>query len=152
MVNKQPTKKINGLAVLVALFRSVDPVFRKSLLDKFTKVSPLFAKLVERHEFLFDELVRLDDRSLQNLIRSFPETIWWEALTPASAQLRETIYSNLSERVRNEWAKELALRVSTTPRIEAIKAQIAIAGQAHALLTSGTLKFRPKRQNLSKST
>ena len=48
--------------------------------------------------FVFDDLVKIDDSGIQELIKSVPTDKWKVALKTASEAVRELIFKNMSER------------------------------------------------------
>ena len=48
--------------------------------------------------FTFDDLSKIDDKSMQTLIREVPRDEWVLALRTASPQMKKKVFSNMSER------------------------------------------------------
>jgi len=51
--------------------------------------------------FVFDDLVKIDDRGIQELIKNVPNDKWKVALKTASETVAELIFRNMSERAAN---------------------------------------------------
>lgn len=60
-----PRKKLNGLAQFIQMMRSVDPQFRAKLFADLQAKAPHLVTLAELSLFMFEDIVRLDDRSMQ---------------------------------------------------------------------------------------
>ena len=69
-----------------------------SILDQIRESEPELAEKVQEKMFVFDDLAKLDDRSLQTLLREVPSDGLVVALKGASAPLREKFFSNMSKR------------------------------------------------------
>ena len=48
--------------------------------------------------FVFDDLVKIDDRGIQELIKAVPNDKWKVALKTASEAVKDLIFRNMSER------------------------------------------------------
>jgi len=86
--------------------------------------------------FLFEDLAKIDDKSIQMLIREVEREKWVTALRTASPQLKKKIFSNMSERagalLREEMESMGPLRLRDVEDI-----QRAILDEARELESEG---------------
>jgi len=102
-------KATGGLAFLVKVLNQVDRGVQKKIFDALESVNPRLAEDIRANMFTFDDLVKLDDRSMQRLLRDVNKQDLTLALKGATQKLRETIYRNMSERARENLREELEL-------------------------------------------
>ena len=77
-----------------------------NVLDKATeenysitlKKRPDLAEDIRQLMFVFDDLVKIDDRGIQELIKAVPTDKWKIALKTCSEAVQELIFKNMSER------------------------------------------------------
>lgn len=143
-----PEKKLvqfNGPALIAAMFRELDPIFRKSLLEKVEKASPILAKTIECLEFHFVDLLRLDDKSLQLMLRTVPQSEWLVAWKLAPKSLCDRLKQNMSERQFQDF-EEARKSLPKMHKAQVFKVQMLIAKKAKFLLGEGKLSMRSRRR------
>ena len=89
------------------LLRSVNRKTRTSLLAALEKEKPEFCEQVRGQLFLFDDLVRLTDKSVQRLLAEVESGDLAMALKNAEEAIQERITSNLSKRARASLLEEM---------------------------------------------
>lgn len=134
---------INGYAKLVAMLREADPAFRKELLKKVVTFSPMIAKLSEQSLFIYSDLIRLDEQSMQAFLRQVPQPELLIAWKLTSKPLKNKILANMSERKKEDFLSNF----STMPRVlksQVIRIQHKLALYAFEEIQKGNLKLRTK--------
>lgn len=81
----------------------------RDLLNELRGESPDLVEDIWRRLFLFDDLIRLDDRSVQRLLKEVDRHRLAMALKTSSKQLREKIFANLSQRAKEMVLEEMEL-------------------------------------------
>lgn len=94
-----------GVEATAAILNRVDGSTEKNILEALEKADPALAEEVKRRLFVFDDLVNLDDRSIQRVIREVDPKELALALKGASESVRATILRNMSRRAA-EMVKE----------------------------------------------
>ncbi|MEZ4742482.1 MAG: FliG C-terminal domain-containing protein [Bdellovibrionota bacterium] len=143
-MNKDKLRTFNGPAILISMLRELDPVTRQRMTKKLASASPIFAKLYEHCEFLYADIFRLDDKSIQNLLTSFSEKEWIIAWKLSSEKVRQKLLTNMSERRQKEFMQSLKAFPKTHKK-QVIKVQIKIAKKCLDCLRSGHYKLHSKR-------
>jgi len=137
-------KQFNGPAILVAMLRELDPISRKKFEEKLSSVSPILAKLSEHCEFIYADIYRLDDKSLQNLIATITEPDWLLAWKLSSHAVREKLLKNMSARRRENFLEQIQ-HAPKVHRKRVIKVQKTIAEVCHQKLKSGDYRIHSRR-------
>ena len=96
LMPKKDWSLFNGPAFLVAVVRSVDPVFRAKLLSSLRKISPLFAGLVAQTEFIYTDLARVETPSLEKFWGAISESEMAVAWNLTETPLQEHLLAGLS--------------------------------------------------------
>lgn len=94
-----------GLEVVVELLHHVDRTTERRILEKIESTDPQLAEAIRQRMFVFEDLVHLDDRSLQRVLREVDMNDLPRALKIASPEL-ETDY-----RAKAEQAQQNIVRV-----------------------------------------
>jgi len=139
-----PRKKINGLAQFVATVREMDPKFRKELLAKLSEKAPHLVRLSELTHFIFDDIQRLEKKSIQKVLSVVDERQLLLAWKLAGDQTKEALLKCMSERRKKAFEQELATQPKAL-KANVYKAQQAIANQVRVMLEKGELSMSSKR-------
>jgi flagellar motor switch protein FliG len=91
-------KALGGAQPVADMLNYVDKATEERVLSGITESDPELAESIRGLMFVFDDLSQLDGRSVQVLIREVGKDKWVLALRTASPQLKEKIFSNMSER------------------------------------------------------
>lgn len=87
-----------GVEAAAAILNRVDGSTEKSIMDAIERADPALAEEIKRRLFVFDDLVNLDDRSIQRIIREVDVKDLALALKGASETVKTTIFRNMSQR------------------------------------------------------
>lgn len=104
----QDSRTVGGVAHLVAILSKVDRSTEKHILERLTEVDPMLAEEVRKLMFTFDDLILLDDRSLQRVLREVDMRDLALALKAARDELKEKIFRNMSQRAAELLREELS--------------------------------------------
>jgi len=96
-------KRAEEMAAVVA---ALDKESQEKVLGRIRERDPNMADMLERHMFDFNDLVKVDKKSLQELLRRVEVSQLALALKAAPQNVQQHILSNLSERVRERVAEE----------------------------------------------
>jgi len=94
----QDFAKVGGLDTVVEFMNSLDRATEKEILDKLSETDPELSEEIRRHMFVFEDVVKLDDRSMQMVLREVDTKDLSRALKGASEEILNKIVSNLSKR------------------------------------------------------
>ena len=99
----------DGVKELAQLLNQVDRSTERTILGELEAMDPALAERVRALMFLFEDLITIDDRSLQELLRAIDTQVLAVAMKGTSAELRDVINRNLSERARTSLEEEIDL-------------------------------------------
>ncbi len=88
-----------GAKTMAEILNLIESSAEKNILQSIEGENPDLAAEIKNMMFVFDDLVLLDDRSIQRLLKEVETKDLSIALKAASDEVREKIYSNVSERV-----------------------------------------------------
>ncbi len=112
-----------------------------SILEKMRENDSELAERVQEKMFVFDDLIKLDDRSLQVLLREVPSEGFVTALKGASPGLREKFFTNMSKRaaemMRDDLEAKGPVRVSEVESAQKAILQIATRLDAAGQISLG---------------
>lgn len=91
-------KQSGGPGALVKLLKSVDRVTERSILDTLDSIEPQLADDIRKQMFVFENIVQLDDRAIQRVLRDVDMKDLGLALKGANDDVRTRVLKNMSER------------------------------------------------------
>lgn len=97
-VINQDFTSAGGLRSLVDLLNQVDRTTERTILETLEEQNPELADEVRRMMFLFEDIVMLDDRNIQQVLRDVDSKELAMALKGTSDEVQDAIFRNMSER------------------------------------------------------
>ncbi|NLV91207.1 MAG: flagellar motor switch protein FliG [Firmicutes bacterium] len=96
-----------GLEAAVNVLNNVDRGTEKTILDALEESDPDLVDEIRKRMFVFEDIVRLDDRSIQQVFREVESRVWALALKTAGEEVSERIYRNISKRAGEMLREEI---------------------------------------------
>lgn len=103
----QSVGKIGGTKSLAQILNRTKVSFSKEIIEEVMEYNPDVGVEVKRQMFLFDDLINLQDRDLQKLLREIDRKDLTLALKVTDDKLKEKIFNNMSERAADLLKEEL---------------------------------------------
>ncbi|OJF11684.1 flagellar motor switch protein FliG [Couchioplanes caeruleus] len=100
---------VGGLGPLVDIINRADRTTERLILEALEARSPEIAEEIRRRMFMFEDIVNLDDRSVQLVLRQVEPSDLATALKGVNDEVRNKVTSNLSERGRDNLLEEMDL-------------------------------------------
>ncbi|MCD6267626.1 MAG: flagellar motor switch protein FliG [Thermotogaceae bacterium] len=94
----QSFSKIGGIDTAAEIMNNVDRTTERSIMEKLAADNPELAEEIRRRMFVFEDILKLDDRSVQLVLREVDTKDLAVALKGASDELKEKIFRNMSKR------------------------------------------------------
>jgi flagellar motor switch protein FliG len=91
-------KEVGGVKPLSEMLNFVDKATEERVLAGLDEIDHEMTNSVRGLMFTFEDLAKIDDKSMQTLIREVEREKWVMALRTASPQMKKKIFSNMSER------------------------------------------------------
>ncbi|HHY14946.1 MAG TPA: flagellar motor switch protein FliG [Firmicutes bacterium] len=87
-----------GIESAVDVLNMVDRATEKTIIDTLEEEDPELAEEIRKRMFVFEDIITLDDRSIQKVLREVDSQDLALALKTASEEVAERIYRNMSKR------------------------------------------------------
>jgi len=132
------TAKIGGVEPLAEMLNLIDKASEETILDSLEERDPELAEEIRQLMFVFDDLVKIDERGIQELVKNVPNDKWKIALKTASESVSELIFKNMSERAA-EMLKEDMEAMSAVKLSDVEEAQFEVVQVARKLEEEGKI-------------
>ncbi len=96
-----------GVKAIVEVLNRVDRTTEKSIIESLEVDNPELAEEIKRLMFVFEDIVMLDDRSLQMVLREVDSKDLSLALKATPAEVAEKVYKNMSKRAADMLKEEI---------------------------------------------
>jgi flagellar motor switch protein FliG len=137
------TSALGGAKAAANIINFLEPSQESALMEQIEKSDEALAARIQDLVFVFDNLIDIDDRSMQELLRQVPAEKLLLALKGADESLKEKIFKNMSQRaaemLRDDLEAKGPVRLS---EVEA--AQKEILQTARKLAEAGTIALGGK--------
>jgi len=100
-------KATGGVDFLVKVLNQVDRGVQKTIFDALEETNPSLVEEIRANMFTFDDIMKLDDRAIQRILRDVNTQDLALALKGTPENLREKFYKNLSARARENLSEEV---------------------------------------------
>jgi len=87
-----------GIESIVDILNMVDRATEKTILDSLEEEEPELAEEIRKRMFVFEDIILLDDRSIQKVLREVDSKDLALALKTASEEVAARIFKNMSKR------------------------------------------------------
>jgi flagellar motor switch protein FliG len=88
-----------GLSAIVDILNSVDRGTEKYIMESLEVQDADLAEQIRKRMFIFDDIITLDSRSIQRVIREVENGDWALALKSANEEVQKSIFVNMSKRL-----------------------------------------------------
>lgn len=132
-----------GPKIVADIINFLEPRIESTVMREIKETDPELGATIQDLVFVFDNLIEVDDRSMQELLRQVPSDKLLLAIKGAEDQLRDKIFSNMSQRaadmLRDDLEAALPVKLS-----EVENAQREILEVARRLADEGTITLGAK--------
>ena len=132
---------VGGVQPLVDIINRSDRATERLIMEGLERQNPEIAEEIRRRLFMFEDIVHLDDRAIQLVLRQIESNDLATALKGVSDAVRERITGNLSGRARENLAEELELLGPVRTRMVE-EAQAKIGQAIRTLEDSGQIEIQ----------
>ncbi len=124
----QQLDKAGGVPIVAEILNLTDRMTNRGILETLEDNDADLADQIRRLMFVFDDLLKLDDKAIQALLKEVDNSQWALSLKGASEEIREKVLGNLSQRAADMLREEMEflgqVRVSD---VDAMQSQIVDA-------------------------
>lgn len=103
----QDYTQTGGVEAVVEVLNGVDRSTEKTILDALEIQDPELAEEIKKRMFVFEDIVTLDNRSIQRVIRDCENEDLLLSLKVSSEEVREVVFRNMSQRMMETFKEEM---------------------------------------------
>lgn len=103
----QEVSIVGGAKAVAEILNRVDRTAEKQIFEGLEPANPQLAEEIRRLMFTFDDIARLDDRSMQRLLKEVDQKELARALKAAAENVGQKVFGNLSERAQTMLRQEI---------------------------------------------
>ena len=137
-VRRRDNTARGGVRELAALLNSSDRATERAILNELEMSNPEMAEAVRALMFVFEDIVGIDDRAVQEVLRQVDLKRLAYAMKGVPDAVADKVLSNLSERARETLVEEIEL-LGPTPLREVEQAQTEVVALIRRLEEEGTI-------------
>jgi len=109
-INKGKGRKIGGIKAVAEILNHSDRSTEQLVLEKLEKENQKLADSIRQLMFVFDDLIQVDDKGIQSVLKEVRTEDLSLALKTATAGLKEKIFRNMSQRAGQILKEEMETR------------------------------------------
>ncbi len=106
-VMTQDYTSAGGISAIVDVLNNVDRATEKTILENLETEDPDLAEEIKKRLFVFDDIVLLDDRSIQRVIREVEQKDLTMSLKVSGDEVKDRIFKNMSKRMSEMVQEEM---------------------------------------------
>ncbi|SFM32308.1 flagellar motor switch protein FliG [Gracilibacillus orientalis] len=103
----QDYTQTGGIQAVVEVLNGVDRSTERTILDTLEIDDPELAEEIKKRMFVFEDIVTLDNRAIQRVIREVENDDLRLALKVASDEVKEIVFNNMSARMAETFKEEM---------------------------------------------
>ena len=133
-------QKIGGVDKVAAILNAMSKDSEQAILAGLTERDTELSQKVREKMFVFEDLIHIEDRGIQELVKVVPAGVWKVALRGAPSDVSDLIFRNMSARAAKMLKEDmLAMAKVKVSDVESARAQIL--GVAQRLEREGKLSL-----------
>lgn len=136
-----------GRNTLVEILKHCDRATERTVLETLSQQDPDLGEYLRDRMFVFEDLARLEGRSLQLVLREVDQEDLRVALRGAGEDMREVVFQNMSEAAREVLKEDLEVGQPVRLR-EVEERQQKIAGVVRRMVESGAIALATEEEEL----
>lgn len=106
-VMSQSFENAGGVQSVAGILNVCDRATERTLLENLAQEDPDLVEEIRRLMFVFEDIAKLSDRDIQNLLKNVESSQWAMALKGASEELKSKILNNMSKRAADLLREEM---------------------------------------------
>jgi flagellar motor switch protein FliG len=103
----QDYTQTGGIEAVVEVLNGVDRATERTILDALEIQDPELAEEIKKRMFVFEDIVTLDNRAIQRVIREVDNTDLLLALKVSNDEVKEIVFRNMSSRMAEMFKEEM---------------------------------------------
>lgn len=123
-------EETSGVALVAEILNNIEKVHEDRIFDQLTEIDPELAEEIRSKMFTFDDLIFIDDRGTQALLKEIDNQVLILALKTASEEVKQKFFGNISQRAAEMIREDLevlgAVRLSDVEAAQSTIVQTAL--------------------------
>jgi flagellar motor switch protein FliG len=103
----QSFENAGGVAAVAEILNVSDRTTERSLLENLSQEDPELVEEIRRLMFVFEDIGKFSDKDMQAVLKNVENSQWALALKGASAELKEKVFKNMSQRAGDMLREEM---------------------------------------------
>lgn len=129
---------LGGVQPVAEMLNVMDKNTETSIMSRIEEKDPILAEEIRKLMFVFEDIVKIDDKGIQALLKEVPNDKLLLALKTADEEIKQKIFKNISQRAANLLKEDLAnMGPSRLSDVEG--AQVEIVNIARRLENEGKI-------------
>ena len=104
----QDSTSAGGIQATVEVLNRVDRTTEKTIMESLEDTDPELAETIKKRMFVFEDIVILDDRSIQRVIREVDSKDWALSLKGSNDAVKERVFKSMSQRAATMLKEEIS--------------------------------------------
>lgn len=121
--------QVGGVQSVAEILNNVDQASEREIMEQIEDINDNLAEEIRQLMFVFEDLLEIDDRGMQQILKEVPNEDMTLALKTASDELREKTFRNMSQRAAEMLREDLEImgpvRISDVERAQQKITQLA---------------------------
>jgi flagellar motor switch protein FliG len=129
---------LGGVQPVAEMLNVMDKNTEKAIMARIEEKDPILAEEIRKLMFVFEDIIKIDDKGIQTLLKEVPNEKLLLALKTANDEIRNKIFKNISQRAATLLKEDLAsMGPSRLSDVEG--AQVEIVNVARRLESEGKI-------------
>ena len=124
-VMSQKLENTGGVESVADILNVIDRQTGRNIMENLGQDDPELVEDIRRLMFIFEDILKLADQDIQEILKNIESTQWAKALKGASEELKEKIFRNMSKRAGKMLQEEMDfLGPMRASEVEAIQQEV----------------------------
>lgn len=142
----QSFEKAGGVESVAEILNVTDRATERSLLEALAQEDPSLVEEIRRLMFVFEDLLKLNDKEIQAVLKNVENSQWAMALKGASSDLKQKVLGNLSSRAAATLNEEMEY-LGSVKLAEVERVQQQIVDVVRKLEDAGEINLHSSEEN-----
>ena len=130
--------QLGGVQTVAEMLNVMDKGAEKAIMSRVEEKDPLLAEEIRKLMFIFDDIIKIDDRGIQALLKEVTNDKLLLAMKTANQEIKDKVFKNISKRAADLLADDLA--TMGPARVSDVEsAQMEIVNTARRLENEGRI-------------
>lgn len=131
-------QETSGVILVAEILNAIEKSHEERIFEQLMEIDPELAEEIRNNMFVFDDLINIDDRGIQTLLRSVDQQTLILALKTADDTMKTKILGNMSQRAAEMLEEDMEV-MGPTRLSEVEKAQTSVTQLALKLEAEGQI-------------